>query len=254
MGPVLDRGHDLAVGRAVGAEPVRDNHSRHRACFRQQRAEEAPGSSLVPAALHENVEHVAIGVDGPPQVLQLTADHEDLVQVPLVARLHTPAAQACPNFVHQRRTVSWETSTPRSSINSSTSRNDSGKRKYSHTQWEMISTGYRCPFYDGGVLSTDDTSQHDQSEDHLIRSANVTVPLGDPRGRPGRCLPLHRDRAQPQPTPQTPRVRVRHPARRASDDIMFADGNVARAAEHLSPSVSRGSFGVGHRTNEGDRA
>ncbi|WSW10119.1 hypothetical protein OG298_40400 [Streptomyces sp. NBC_01005] len=34
-----------------------------------------------------------LGVDGLPQVLQLTADlHEDLVQVPLVARLHTPAA------------------------------------------------------------------------------------------------------------------------------------------------------------------
>ena len=29
------------------------------------------------------------------------------------------------------------------------------KRKYSHTQWEMISTGYRCPLYDGGALSTD---------------------------------------------------------------------------------------------------
>ena len=29
------------------------------------------------------------------------------------------------------------------SISSSTSRNDSGKRKYSHTQWEITSTGYR---------------------------------------------------------------------------------------------------------------
>jgi hypothetical protein len=32
--------------------------------------------------------------------------------------------------------------TPRSSISSSTSRNDSGKRWYSHTQWEMTSIGY----------------------------------------------------------------------------------------------------------------
>ncbi|MGY3061651.1 FtsP/CotA-like multicopper oxidase with cupredoxin domain [Streptomyces sp. TE3672] len=30
----------------------------------------------------------------------------------------------------------------------------------------MISTGYRCPLHDGGALSTDDPSQHDQPEDH----------------------------------------------------------------------------------------
>ncbi|MER5617798.1 hypothetical protein [Streptomyces sp. NPDC002215] len=30
----------------------------------------------------------------------------------------------------------------------------------------MISTGYQCPLYDGGALSTDDPSQHDQPEDH----------------------------------------------------------------------------------------
>jgi hypothetical protein len=28
--------------------------------------------------------------------------------------------------------------------------------KYSHTQWEITSTGYRCPLYDGDVLPTDD--------------------------------------------------------------------------------------------------
>lgn len=33
--------------------------------------------------------------------------------------------------------------TPRSSINSSTSRKRSGNRKYSHTQCAMTSTGYR---------------------------------------------------------------------------------------------------------------
>ncbi|MGY3676731.1 hypothetical protein ACVWXU_000354 [Streptomyces sp. TE33382] len=52
--------------------------------------------------------------------------------------------------------------TPRCSISSSTSRNDNGKRKYSHTQWEIASTGYRCPLYDGGVLPTDNPLHHDQ--------------------------------------------------------------------------------------------
>ncbi|MFE2610939.1 hypothetical protein ACFXDI_48355 [Streptomyces mirabilis] len=46
--------------------------------------------------------------------------------------------------------------TPRWSISSSTSRKLSGNRKYSHTQWEITSTGYRCPLYDGDAVPTDD--------------------------------------------------------------------------------------------------
>jgi hypothetical protein len=71
--------------------------------------------------------------------------------------------------------------TPRWSISSSTSRKLSGKRKYSHTQWEITSTGYRCPLYDGDVLPTDDPSQRDQPEDHPTRSVNVTAPFSDLR-------------------------------------------------------------------------
>jgi hypothetical protein len=63
--------------------------------------------------------------------------------------------------------------TPRWSISSSTSRKLSGKRKYSHTQWEITSTGYRCPLHDGDALPTDDPSQRDQPEDHPTRSANA---------------------------------------------------------------------------------
>src|SRR5215217_3813498 len=61
-------------------------------------------------------------------------------------------------------------------MSSSTSRNDSGKRKYSHTHWEMTSTGYRCPLYDGDTAPTDSPLRHDQPEDHLTRSTNVTAP------------------------------------------------------------------------------
>ncbi|GAA1339807.1 hypothetical protein GCM10009647_083140 [Streptomyces sanglieri] len=56
-------------------------------------------------------------------------------------------------------------------------RNDNGRWKYSHTQWEITSTGYRCPLYDGGVLPTGNPLHRDQPEDHPTRSANVTVPL-----------------------------------------------------------------------------
>jgi hypothetical protein len=41
------------------------------------------------------------------------------------------------------RTVSWLTMMPRAASNSSTMRRPSGKRKYSHTAWLMISAGNR---------------------------------------------------------------------------------------------------------------
>jgi hypothetical protein len=41
VGAVLDRGHDLAVSRAVGTVLVRDDHSRDRARLLQQPTEEA---------------------------------------------------------------------------------------------------------------------------------------------------------------------------------------------------------------------
>ncbi|MDQ1013572.1 hypothetical protein QFZ43_000121 [Streptomyces afghaniensis] len=82
---VLDAGHDFSVGGAVGAEPVGDDHPRHRVRLLHQAAEEAPGRGLVPAVLHEDVQDVAVLVDGPPQVLRFSIDlDEDLVQVPFV--------------------------------------------------------------------------------------------------------------------------------------------------------------------------
>jgi hypothetical protein len=47
-------------------------------------------------------------------------------------------------------------------MSSSTSRKDRGKRKYSHTQWEMTSTGYRCPLYDGDTPQTAPSSTINQ--------------------------------------------------------------------------------------------
>lgn len=61
---------------------------------------------------------------------------------------------------------SCETITPRCSISSSASRNESGKRKYSHTQWEMTSTGYRCLLYAGDTTPTTGPPSHDRPEDH----------------------------------------------------------------------------------------
>jgi hypothetical protein len=57
----------------------------------EQLAEKLLRRVLIASALHENVEHVIILIDSPPQVMPLTIDcQEDLVQMPFVARLRTP--------------------------------------------------------------------------------------------------------------------------------------------------------------------
>ena len=80
-------------------------------------------------------------------------------------RRHVPSGRGCwrhsllaytsPNFRHQRRWVSRETTTPPSSISSSTSRKLSGHRQNSHTQCEVTSTGYRCHLHEGGAPTDD---------------------------------------------------------------------------------------------------
>jgi pimeloyl-ACP methyl ester carboxylesterase len=72
--------------------------------------------------------------------------------------------------------VSYETMIPRSNISSSTSRKLSGNRKYSHTQWEITWTGYRCPLHDSDPAPTNSPLRHDQPEDHPTQSTNVTAP------------------------------------------------------------------------------
>jgi hypothetical protein len=128
-------------------------------------------AALSRAVLHEDVQDVVVLVDGPPQVLLVPIDFdEDLVQVPFVTRPGLPAAQrACVPLPELGAPAAHRLvgdGAPRSSMSSSTSRKDRGKRKYSHTQWEMTSTGYRCPLYDGDTAPTDSPLQHDQPEDH----------------------------------------------------------------------------------------
>jgi hypothetical protein len=94
VGAALEGGHDLAVGRSVGAELVDDDRPGHRAGLLEEPVEEAPGCGLVPPVLYEDVEDVPVLVDGPPQVLQSPVDlDEDLVHVPLVTGPWLPAAQ-----------------------------------------------------------------------------------------------------------------------------------------------------------------
>src|SRR4051812_13709394 len=93
MPAMLDRGHDLTLGGAVARQLVRDHHTRGPALLFQQLAEQALGGPLVPPLLDENVEHEAILVDGPPEPVLRSPDHQaHFVEVPLVARTGQLAA------------------------------------------------------------------------------------------------------------------------------------------------------------------
>ena len=106
--------------------------------------------------------------------------------MPLVAGLRPTPTQARsvlrPEPSHQDRTASWDTTTPRASSNSSTSRKDNGKRWYSHTAREMTSTGNQKPLYDTTApASTASPSQTiNKPDDHprpKTASPSLTTPL-----------------------------------------------------------------------------
>src|SRR5215217_3202514 len=91
MPPVLDRGHHLTLGGAVARQLVRDHDTRGPALLFQQLPEQALGGLLVPPLLDENVEHDPILVDGPPEPVLRSPDHQaHFVEVPLVARAWQP--------------------------------------------------------------------------------------------------------------------------------------------------------------------
>ena len=69
----------------------------------QQLAEEALGSALVLAALHEDVQHVAVLIDGTPEILALAVDrHGNLIEKPTVTARSAPLSEA-PRLVETKR-------------------------------------------------------------------------------------------------------------------------------------------------------
>ncbi len=75
----------LPPGCSVACQLVRDEYARHILAALEELAEELFGSTLVPATLHQYVQHVALLVFSPPQVVRLPVDlEEDFVQMPLI--------------------------------------------------------------------------------------------------------------------------------------------------------------------------
>src|SRR5712692_1530574 len=91
---VNNRGHHDAVGSRVAAKLVGDQTPWRTALPFQQLTEEAFGRTPIAPGLEEDVDHVAVLVDGPPEILLATLDvHEQFVQVPGVAQPSTPASK-----------------------------------------------------------------------------------------------------------------------------------------------------------------
>lgn len=71
------------MSSAIARQPVRHQPVRFASLSFQQLAKEAFGCSPISSRLHEDVDHVAVLVDGAPQVLKLALDgDEDLVEIP----------------------------------------------------------------------------------------------------------------------------------------------------------------------------
>jgi len=79
---VFDAREDFAHGRPIARELIGDHDPRHVGEALQLLAQKLRGCSLIAPRLHEDVEHVPVLVDRPPEVLLCAIDlDEDLVQM-----------------------------------------------------------------------------------------------------------------------------------------------------------------------------
>ena len=78
---------DLALRRAVAFQLIRDDDPGHADQTLEELAEKLLRRLLVPAALHENIQDVAVLIHRAPQIVTLLIDREeDLIQMPFVTR------------------------------------------------------------------------------------------------------------------------------------------------------------------------
>jgi hypothetical protein len=91
---VLHARPDLALGRAVALELVRDEHPWHVGHALEQLPEACLGGVLVPPTLDQDIQDVAVLIDCTPQIVPFAMNGEkDLIEVPRVARPGTPPPQ-----------------------------------------------------------------------------------------------------------------------------------------------------------------
>jgi hypothetical protein len=80
---MLYPGQHLALRRAVALELIRDQHPGDILTAFEERAEERLGGVLVAPPLHEDVEHHAVLIHRPPQIVPLLVDGDEyLIKLP----------------------------------------------------------------------------------------------------------------------------------------------------------------------------
>ena len=86
--------HDDPVRGAVAPKAIGDEAVRDTAAPLEQLAKELRGGVAISAGLEQDVDELAVLVDGPPEVLTLAADcHEEFVQMPRVADWPRPTPE-----------------------------------------------------------------------------------------------------------------------------------------------------------------
>jgi hypothetical protein len=87
-------GQNLLLCGTIAFQPISDELSRHVPTPFEHPLEELPGGCLMAATPHEHSETIPALIHRSPQIMPLAVDREeDVVQVPLVARLATSAPQ-----------------------------------------------------------------------------------------------------------------------------------------------------------------
>jgi hypothetical protein len=85
---------DVPLRRPVALQLVRDEHPWHVGQALEQLPEEFLGGVLIPPTLDHYIQDVAVLIHGTPQIVTVSVHGEkDLIEVPLVARLGTPASE-----------------------------------------------------------------------------------------------------------------------------------------------------------------
>ena len=91
---VLPTGSDVPLRGTVAGELVGDTHPRHVHEPLEQLADELLGGFLVPAAVDQNIQDVAILIDGQPEVVPCPiAGAADFIEMTLVSGFGTPAPE-----------------------------------------------------------------------------------------------------------------------------------------------------------------
>src|SRR6476646_4289396 len=91
---MASRKPDFRFCSAVGSQLVRDDHVGCVALFLQKLAHEFDGCDLVAPSLHEQVQYLALAVDGSPEPEALATDyHHHFVQMPLTGCAGTALAK-----------------------------------------------------------------------------------------------------------------------------------------------------------------